>query len=151
MKTKKKIPISLSAAAVLLCLVLVSAHFTSGMYARFTTGASDSGAGRFAAFNVSATAEDGTVVIDENGTGEYVVKITNPGEVAVRYKAVLAFDETYAGLFDSTKLDRVLEGELAPGMTAEEELTFSFDMSGVSTTGPGTVPFTVTVTFTQID
>ena len=149
MKTKRRIPFSLSAAAVLLCLVLASAHLTSGLYARYTTGASGSDNGTLAAFNVSAKADEETVSIGTDGTGHYVVKVKNPGEVAVRYEARLSVSGEYAGLFDANKLQPMRQGMLAPG--ADAELTFEFDMSGTEITEPGAVPFTVTVTFTQID
>ena len=70
MKAKKKIPLSLSAAAVLLSLVLISAHFTSGMYARYAASTSGSDFSRTALFRVSAKAESETPVTITAGERE---------------------------------------------------------------------------------
>ena len=54
MKQTKKTSFVLRAACVLLCLVLISAHFTSGLYAKYIVSATGSDTGRTASFRVSA-------------------------------------------------------------------------------------------------
>ena len=143
---KKKIPTSMVAAAVLLCLILFSAHYTTGMYARYITRAAGDDLARAAAFRVSAapTSSD-AVVIKDNGEGSYGVTIRNDGEVAVRYVAVVTSKDRDANeLFQTI----VLRGELEP--QKDKTLVLPFDFSGY--TGTATeIPFDVTVTFTQID
>lgn len=147
MMRKKSMPTALSVALVLLCMVLVTAHFTTGMYARYTTKSRGDDTGRIASFKVSATsAQTGPVTIGASKEGTYTLTVTNPGETAVRYKAEVKF----ASADDAAKFGEITlpTGTLAPG--ANETKTLTLKMSG-STDGAGTVPFTVVVTFTQID
>ena len=143
MRTKKKMPAALSAAIVLLCLVLLSAHFTSGMYARYTTRAQGSDKGSAADFNVLAESNFVEVKAGEDG---YQITLTNKSNVSVSYKAVIQF-------VDSEDADRFAEppvftGELEPGGDVKTD-PFMFQLTGKD--GSGEAPFTVTVTFTQID
>lgn len=182
MKTKRRSNVPLRVALVLLCLVLITAHFTSGMYARYVTRAKGADQSGTAVFTVRAEAgetdEDGAILpvsivadgTDENGMAKYVLRLSNPGQTAVRYEATVLFKdseeehnaEKFAPGEDNANLS--LQGELAPGATAEE--TFVLDLSDYfkKTAGDGldfdndlisgdegTVPFVVMVTFTQID
>ncbi|MBR3415224.1 MAG: hypothetical protein IKH09_00820 [Clostridia bacterium] len=147
---KKRLPSALGAALVLLCFVLVTAHFTTGMYARFTTKSGGGDTGRTASFSVSATsAQTGPVEITPatDKAGTYSVTLSNPGEIPVRYVAEVRFDNDA----DAAKFGTIapLTGQIAPGGTVSGNITF--DMSGYLGGGAGTVPFTVVVTFTQID
>lgn len=149
MRKRKGMPTVLSVALVLLCLVLVTAHFTTGMYARYTTRSKGDDTGRIASFNVSATSEQTGTPIELTASarsGEYKLRVTNPGETAVRYKAEVKF----ASADDAAKFDTVdpLTGTLAPG--ADETRTLTLTMKD-TVTGTGEVDFTVVVTFTQID
>ena len=147
MMRKKSMPTTLSVALVLLCMVLVTAHFTTGMYARYTTKSRGDDTGRIASFKVSATSDQtGPVTIGATKEGTYTLTVTNPGETAVRYKAEVKF----ASADDAAKFGEIapLTGTLAPD--ANETKTLTLKMSE-SVTGAGTVPFTVVVTFTQID
>ena len=147
MRKRKGMPTVLSAALVLLCLVLVTAHFTTGMYARYTTRSKGDDSGRVASFNVSATSgQTGPVTIGASKDGTYTLTVKNPGETAVRYKAEVKF----ASADDAAKFDTVdpLTGTLAPG--TDETRTLTLTMKD-SVTGTGEVDFTVVVTFTQID
>ena len=49
MKGNKRLNLPLTAAGVLFCLVLISLHLTSGIYARYSTRAVGSDASRIAA------------------------------------------------------------------------------------------------------
>ena len=88
----------LGAAAILLCLCLISAHFTMGLYARYTTRASGKDAARAAKFNVEAEV---TEVVPENPptgtnaslTRSYHAKLVNKSEVAVCASIKMVFDE----------------------------------------------------------
>ena len=176
MKTKKKIPVSLSVASVLLCLVLLSAHFTSGMYARYVTRASGGDTSRIAAFAVSAEDKKEAVTItagqnSEDQQSEYVVTVKNGSEVAVSFEAKLVFpgledapEYTIQGANKSEQSENGIIGYLAP--QESKELTVSFnldnqfsqpaaeglDFSNTNISGDnGEIPFEVIVTFTQIN
>ena len=128
---------------MLLCLVLVTAHFTSGMYARYVTRAQGSDRGHAAEFDVQATQNKTQVVAGEDG---YQITITNDSKVAVSYEAVIRFDNSA----DEARFEPVqpITGTLAPGA---EETSAPIVFALLDADGTGTAPFTVTVTFTQID
>ena len=178
MKSMKKTPLSLKLAAVLLCLVMLSTHFTSGMYARYVTRANGSDRARIAHFVVSAVeapSEDGETpvkIVSEGvdaGKATYSLLLTNPGQTAVAYEAVVEFvDEEgkIAKAFAPTAEDEkalTFSGELSPGGTSTETVTFDlpayfstlnsgFDFSNDEMqVEEGEIQFRVIVTFTQID
>ena len=164
-------------ALILLCMVLVTAHFTSGMYARFITRADGLDSSNAAAFSVSVDAErleDGqyapvSIVSngqDDSGKAIYNIRISNPGETAVRYEAEVSFaseEDAQRFLPGENGSNLLFSGELQPGkeevktivldMSAYMALTdggFDFDNDVISGSS-GNIPFTVTVTFLQID
>ena len=147
MRTKKKKTTALSVAAVLFCLVLVTAHFTSGMYARYTTRANDNDRGHMAAFAVKAEpVQVEPVSITAGGEATYQIKVTNSGEVAVHYVATVNINDEADDV--SVKSGEVLEGYLAPGKNEIRNVVFV--LTGTPR-GDGSAPFTVTVDFTQIN
>ena len=166
MKTKRKIPISLAAALVLLCLVLVSAHFTTGMYARYASN-SERSAGASAAKlqvlveeagNSSGASTSSSVSLTAGEAAQYTIKIRNPGQTAVKYTTQVVFEEESASLF---KQPDSLTGTLAPGENREETISLElkdpeagngldFD-NDVLANENGEIPFEVLVTFVQID
>ncbi len=147
MMKKKGFPPVLVVALVLLCLVLVTAHFTTGMYARYTTRSGGNDESRIARFKVSAS-DGGLVEITPDATsGTYTFTLSNPGEVTVRYKAEVVFDNSADADRFTTVSPMELTGEIAPRSSVEKSI--GFDMSG--RTGQGEIPFTVVVTFTQVD
>ena len=170
MKETKKPNFAIRAACVLLCLVLISVHFSTGLYARYVSRASGSDRGRAAAFGVSAEltpAEEG-----------YTIELSNPSEVAVRYS--VTFRAQNAGSFSEVKLGTgeptplgpdgsvtfVNVGTLAPngsgslamiptavpGAGSDSADAALLDFSNDSTASlEETLPFTVTVSYEQID
>lgn len=172
MKSKKRPNFFLCAALVLLCLVLISTHFTSGLYARFTTKASGSDSGRTAFLNVSAELNSGT---DENN---YTINLMNNGGVAVSYSLEITLtDAAYADMVPSVVLNGetksfedgkvVFEdvGVLAPGAQVNDTtlcLNLNEQFLGNSDSTPDNsneqtetaqyeAPFTVRARFTQVD
>lgn len=168
MKTKNRTHRILSAAAVLLCLVLVSSHFNFGMLARYVTRANGSDTARIAALQVSAE-----TVPKENENSflrSYEVTLRNDSDVAVRYEAsplltLTNGDKSSAGVAGDEKhpvKDGVFSGDLAPHSSETVTLTLdltqvemgtdafaTFDNTDISFTAE--LSFTVTVTFTQIN
>lgn len=169
MRTKRRIPIPVLAGVAVLLLTLISAHFASGMFARFSVSAAGEGEARVASFSPAVDfPTDSPVTIINNGTDdfgstEYLVKVKNSGETAVRYEAVVTFTGEDAAKFDDDKL--TFSGDLAPEEEAEHTLTL--DMSAYFATqvndkystfrnddisgNKGEAPFEVSVSFTQID
>jgi hypothetical protein len=170
MKKKNGTSKVLGVVAVLLCLVLVSSYFSSGMLARYVTRSDGADVSRIAALRVSAVTQEDTNAATEF-TRTYTVTLSNKSDVAVRYEAapVLPLPEGTTGTpkitVDGEALtDDVLSGELVPG--GEKIVTLVLDLSGVElpvtdafdsfsnedvSTASGDLAFTVTVTFTQID
>ncbi len=68
---------------MLLCLVLISAHFTSGLYAKFTQHTDGSDHAKIAAFQVTTELEK----TDE--TYGYSLKVDNKSDTAIRYSFVI--------------------------------------------------------------
>ena len=148
MKRKKKIPASMSAAAILLCLILLSAHYTTGMYARYTTRAAGDDLARAASFQVSADADPSTPVvnIEHHGSGVYKITVRNDSDVAVRYVAhVTSSDPEANALFKNL----VYSGELEPHSDSKP-VAVKLDMEEYDGTETE-IPFDVIVTFTQIN
>lgn len=173
MKKERRTPIPVTAAFVLLCLVLVSSLLVSGIFARYTAKGDGNSEAHVASFGVQATADevnpvtitaDGT---DNNGKATYTVTVKNTGEVAVSYEATVTFTgadaQENASKFDAANDHLTFTGELEVGEEAMKTVTFDMsddfdtndqydtfsndDISG----NKGTVPFEVHVTFTQID
>ena len=171
MKQRKTTGLALGAACVLFCLVLISTHFTSGLYAKYVVNAGGKDGGRAASFHVDASM---------NSTGEagsYGLSFTNDSESAVSYS--ITVQSKQAGMFASVTLGSKTEtpdqngvvtfsnvGALSPGGVGAAALTLIVDptfpnpdiVPGAPDFSNDTVdsaetelPFTVTVTFVQID
>lgn len=173
MRKERRTPIPAVIAFVLLCAVLISSHFVSGMYARYTITGEGSGYTRTAAFGVEATADEVSPVTitadgtDDSGKATYTVTVKNTGEVSVRYEATVEFTgddaQENAAKFDASDDNLTFTGMLEPGESEQKTVTLDLsayfdtndkwstysndDISGVS----GKAPFTVNVRFTQID
>lgn len=173
MKKERRTPISIIIAFVLFSAVLISSHFVSGMYARYTVNGSGTDQVRVAVFGVEATADEATPVTitangtDDNGKVTYTVTVKNTGETSVKYEAAVNFTgdqaEEEAAKFDDSDDKLTFTGELLPGETVQEAVTLDmssyFDSNDKWSTysnddisgGSGKAPFTVTVIFTQLD
>lgn len=87
-KNPSRVNIPMCAAGVLLCLTLFSAHFTSGLYAKYTATATGSDSARVAKFEVVTTNDTDanvTVTTGQITDNIYQFTIENHSEVAVRY------------------------------------------------------------------
>ena len=169
MKQRTKTGSALGAACVLLCLVLISAHFASGMYAKYIVNTRGGDSARGASFRVGAemTGEDGVYGLSFANSSEtavsYSVKVQPqaPGmfsAITLGSLSAAAPDETGAVTFPDV-------GTLAPGATGTAALTLIVNPawvdpdagseepapSGGTASAETELPFTVTVTFVQID
>ena len=170
MKQRKKTGFALGAACVLLCLVLISAHFASGMYAKYIVNTRGGDSARAASFRVRA---------DMTGeAGVYGLSFTNSSETAVSYSVKV--QPQAPGMFSAISLDGGAAptpdengavtfadvGTLAPGAAGSAALTLIVDPTWVdpdagsdapdfsndnTASAEAELPFTVIVTFVQID
>lgn len=93
MKVKRHRNKALSAAAILLCLVLVTTVLVSGVFARFSVGDSGTDSARVAAFAVSGTGFTQTVNLgvkmnpgdEADRAKHFSFLVTNDSEVSVDY------------------------------------------------------------------
>ncbi|MBO4879299.1 MAG: hypothetical protein J5544_03490 [Clostridia bacterium] len=90
-KTSKGILIDV--ALLLVCLLCITTCISSGILARYTTGANGRDGAKLAKFSVSASAEP-----DPNDPMEYSVTVVNGSETAVRYSLELVFDQPVEGI-----------------------------------------------------
>ena len=170
MKQRKKTGLALGAACVLLCLVLISAHFASGMYAKYIVNTRGKNVARGSSFRVAAEMT--------GDAGSYGLTFTNDAETAVSYSVKV--QPLAPGMFSAISLDGGAAptpdengavifpnaGTLAPGATGSAALTLIVDptwvdpdagsdapdfSNDVTASAETELPFTVTVTFEQID
>lgn len=88
-------------ALILLCLLLVSFHFTGGMYARYKSTAESSDSARVAKFSLDISGAIKDDQIDASVTkdqGIYHVTVDNNSEVAVTYDIVVTLTAPMSGL-----------------------------------------------------
>lgn len=79
-------------ALLLLCLLCITTCLSSGIMARYTTGASDKANAKIAVFAVKATAEP-----SKDDPMKYTVTVQNESETAVRYSLKLMFSDNAPG------------------------------------------------------
>lgn len=105
MRVNKFSGIALRLAAVMLCLVLFSAHLASGMFARYTTGASGGSSARVAKVGVEIIEQE-ALTLDSVGNGTYKFLVKNTSETAFRYdvKLKITADEEYVDLYGADEI-----------------------------------------------
>lgn len=87
-KNKTKMNIPVRAAAVLLCLALVSTYFVSDLFARYTTSDQSSDSARVAKFSIESSeilSQFIGVSLAPGGTDERTFTVENNSEVDVEY------------------------------------------------------------------
>ena len=160
-KNPSRVNIPMCAAGVLLCLTLFSAHFTSGLYAKYTSTATGSDSARVAKFEVVTTGEEGdNVVVFTSGEATddvYKFTIQNNSEVAVKYSLTLAPTNPLPDYISSTSFNPV-SGNLAVGSDPVEcQLAFNVDWAKFTEDASNTAAlektfkFTIKVHVEQID
>ena len=174
MKVLHKRNWALWSAAVLFCLVLISTSMNSGIYARFRTFVAGNDSARVAAFSV-----DAETTPDSSRENAYTISYKNDSEVSVAYTLEITLQQN-AGQVTAVQLYKGSEmktghlvenkvtfkdvGSLAPGgSTGELKIAFVTDGSAEGSadapdfdnetvrSAESTIPFTVSVVFTQIN
>ena len=143
MREKHKANIIFRVMLILLCLVLFSAHLSSGMLAKYATNGIVGASARVAKTGVTITSETEPTYA-ANGTVTYSFNVLNDSEVAIEYSLVVVpkcADITAAQLaaaFVNPKIDNVagvfdaatgaytfsLAQQVVPGEDTDHTLTF---------------------------
>lgn len=118
------------AAALLLCLVLLSSHMVGGIYAKYSTTVSGSDSAHVAKFQVEIQGSGTVSLVAGETYGVYQFDVVNHSEVAVHYTVILRNVPDHLGVRTNDTLIQWPEGgvitfngaDLAPGATGEFEL-----------------------------
>lgn len=142
--------------AVLLCLVLVTTHLSSKLYAKYTSRASGSDSARVAVWNVDASSNGSNLVIncadasavDQVMTDTYGLTVTNDSEVAVSYDLIVVFNQALAD-----EITLTLDNNAIAATTTTDNKTFVFSNVGQLGVGSTSKDHTLTfsVTYNDID
>lgn len=145
-------------ALVSFCLVLLSVHLMSGLFAKYTSNGEGGDEARVAAFKVNvvggpASAIEVTCTDYNYNTGTYTITVTNRSEVAVKYTMRVEMANT-AGVTPTFSNNGT--GTLAVGGTNWETLTFTVDWAQFTASETGAeasanIAFTVYIDVVQID
>lgn len=117
MKVKNLSGIVMRIAAVLICLVLFSAHLASGMFARYTVSGGGDGSANVASYHVEIVPADNNQsdalgTTSNSGDVSYRFMVDNSEtDVPVKYSLSVAFydsvNDTVSGKFDNVKIDNI--------------------------------------------
>lgn len=152
-KVTQKTPFVFYAGMVLLCLVLFSAHLTSGLYARYTSTSSAGDNARVAKFDITHNITDSQPAdIDlhffksEDLSDNFIFEVQSNSEVSVKYDVIVTLPEgkTYDWL--SITLYSEGLGSKDPDSVAGNVFTFSDVHSFAPATG-GSTSMKYTLTF----
>lgn len=153
MRVNKLSGIIMRVTAVLICLVLFSAHLASGMFAKYTAGASEESSARVAKFYVEVK-ESSALTFDNSGNGTYQFYVYNQdSEVAFQYDIVVKIKAADpSGIFDASDIanactDVKLNGSDGTYSASNNSYTFSV----ADTLKPGTDSEVYTLTFKKSD
>lgn len=116
--------IMLRIAMLLLCMVIISTYFTSGLYAKYTVSKSGSDTARVAKWDVSATGGKPALAIDCSTSvmeDTYQVTVKNTSEVTAKYDIVVTFTQALP-----TNLSVNLDGNQTATLSSDRKvMTFS--------------------------
>lgn len=142
MRVNKLSGIVMRVTAVLICLVLFSAHLASGMFAKYTSGASVESSVRVAKLGRVQIIEQEALDIDSVGNGTYKFLVKNNSETAFRYdiKLKITADEQYVEQFGADEIakactdvkvytDEVTDG--VEGTLSDDGTTYIFTMADI--------------------
>lgn len=159
-RKQAKMNIPMCVACVLLCLTLLSAYFTSGLYARYTVTGNGADSARVAMFRIT---QDHTTFNDEfqMGTAPGVVsrdiQVSNDSEVAVAYTVTirnLTGNVPYkfrVGESEATLNECSVTTQLAPSKTQTVTLYAIWEKEGALAYMGMVDQVEITIVATQID
>lgn len=176
-REKGRVNIPLFIASLLVCGVLLSMYFTSGVLARYTTGVSAGDKARVAVFSTSLERKAGendavltyafpvAVGTGSNENG-YTLMVKNDSEVAIRYTVELRFKDAVPAYLsvdgvtvdeDNPNVIKLDGGDLTPNSgEVEFPIEFSIDLDKFTEDADGLsasaeLDFDAFVRFVQID
>lgn len=129
-QSNQKVPVVFYAGLVLLCAALITSHFTSGLYARYTTSASVGDSAVVAAFEIGENLSSTSALIEVSAKppatdGEtstvQTVQITNSSHTNVTYTVTA---ENLTG--NLPILINSLTGTLAPNARVENTIAIEW-------------------------
>lgn len=160
MRNKRKSSVIFRTALVLLCLVLFSAHLSSGMLAKYTFSSAKGGTAFPAKSDITITSTAAPdLAVD--GTAEYAFNMENTGDVTVYYSVIVypssdsltadqlarAFHDpaigTVTGVYDSSTGAYTFAdlGLFEPGEDVDLTLSFLYDDIVVNSTDPYSIDY----------
>lgn len=154
MRVNKLSGIVMRVTAVLICLVLFSAHLASGMFAKYTSKVEEQSDARVAKFNVSVK-ETAPLSFDESGIGTYQFYVYNQDsevafqcdDIIVRFNAV-----DNSGLFSASELTNACtEAKLNGNAGTYSASTNSYTFSVADRVERGSQSGVYTLTFKKSD
>lgn len=155
MRVNKLSGIVMRVTAVLICLVLFSAHLASGMFAKYTVGASEESNARVAKLNVNVKPSEEGLTFDASLNGTYQFFVSNhDSEVAFQCEKIIVriksddpnniFNPSEAALASEMKLNDL------DGTYSESDNQYTFDLTDVYLK-PGMDSNVFTLTFKASD
>ena len=134
-KVTQKTPLVFYAGMVLLCLVLFSAHLTSGLYARYTSTSSAGDNARVAKFDISSAKKTEDVdfnitldFFDPQMQSDYIeFEVFSSSEVTVSYDVILILPEGMVELIEDGILVISLDENVPPTTVDGTNRTVIFD------------------------
>lgn len=142
MRVDKLSGIVLRVTAILICLVLFSAHLASGMFAKYTAGASEESSARVAKLGRVKIIEEEALSLDSVGNGTYKFLVKNNSETAFRYdiKLKITTDEQYVEQFGADEIAKACtdvkvysdeEVDGVDGVLSDDGTTYIFSMADI--------------------
>ena len=131
---------------LIICLAVITSCLSSGMFAKFVTGAESlKDQARLASFRVVANlrtqTETPALTTDEGSSAEYVIELENKSDVAVKAALTLDFSSEAAGL---SVVVKNVKGTALPAGTVDEHGVVSFaDIGSLAPHSSGSVTVTV--------
>ncbi|MBP3396388.1 MAG: hypothetical protein J6L87_04355 [Clostridia bacterium] len=156
-KLHNRAPLLFRIALALLCLLLVTSHYTGGLYARYVAVASGKDSARVAKFAVSSNLNGATPLVlsgledlTPGASQNYDLRVKNDSEVSVFYRFEASCLGNLPLKFEITSSGA---GTLAPGAAeAVHTLTVTWPSSAKDVSLAGEIDIvTVTLTCTQVD
>ena len=126
MNSKRKTLLPLRIAVILLCAVLISSHFASGLIAKYTIDSNGADSARVAIVNINVGQLQGS-------NGSYTFDVVNNSEIAFAFDVIVTFRNPSAGInvtqtFDDSSVK--LNGNVFSSKSTDGR-SFTFSRVGV--------------------
>ena len=152
----------LTLAAILLCLVMISTHFTSGLYAKYTSRSSAASSARVASFSIDTDLDRiklGSIdapTLQLGGTDEIQsvqlpFYISNGSEVSVGYSIIVDFGSTPLPEYMNLKLSNGSFSQTISGDGSKSKFNFAdFGSLPAASSGEQKVELLLTISVSDL-